>query len=319
MSVINPTGSLYLDILYYFLILFFGPGFLWNLILFRPKRNKLHDAYRNSGVETTGLAVHCKVIIRRGGLTRIEHGRHYEMRYAYRAPEEMNTVYIKDYVRVQKQILNQRLFTVVILPGQPSSGVPKFKIPSAPLHPIKLVLLYIMALSLFGFCTWVFTLLFALGITNHCTKLGDTYYCSVAALDGLLGLLAVTLIGWGMAYGLHRHLWSEVPGRVWKTVQRTTLNDPRSALVGVHRTNAYDINRIDSEPIPMADAVAILDESATNNYNNDGNGDQPTNAPLATAYAVNESLQPAPESEMVENHDDHEQTKSPEARVLEVV
>jgi len=56
-SILNPTEFLALDILYYCLVLFLGPGLFWSLLIFMPRKHRLHDAYLQSGVESIGIIV----------------------------------------------------------------------------------------------------------------------------------------------------------------------------------------------------------------------------------------------------------------------
>ena len=55
-SIVHPvTGFIPLDVMYYNIILLSGPVFGVYLLLFQAKRQRLREAYRNSGVEVLGM------------------------------------------------------------------------------------------------------------------------------------------------------------------------------------------------------------------------------------------------------------------------
>ena len=305
-NIVNPTNIIQFDIVYYILILSLGPGLLWHLLVFRPRQKKIHDAFRNSGVQTMGLVTHRKVTVVRGSLSRRELSRTFEMRYAYKAPGT-NVVYIKNFVTVKKRDLQRRLFAVVVLPGQDSSGVPKFLVVDYKMHPVLCFFLYLVAVSGLVLTVYVFSFLFAMGVTDHCTTIGNTRYCVLTPTDGILALVSVLAIGICLAWVIHRDRIAKVPGRVWKIAQcsQNNQNPPPQ--------HSYDFDRLDDQPIPMAEAVAILeDETLQSNTE-----EVPSAASDSDEHAVVHAT-PVSEAELVVNND-QEGEKIAEARVMELI
>lgn len=302
MNIVNPTNILYFDIIYYILILSLGPGLLWHLLWFRPKRKKIHDAFLNSGVQTVGLVTHRRITVRRGSITRQELSRTFEMRYAYKAPGS-NVVFIKNFVTVRERDLQRRLFAVVVLPGQDSSGVPKFLIEDYTMHPGLLFLLYLMAVSGLLLTVYIFSILFALGVTDHCSTRGNERLCVLTPMDGFFALVTVLLVGICFAWVIHRGRLAKVPGRVWKIAQCSQNQNPPQQHA------SYDFGRLDDQTIPMAEAVAILEDD-TLQSNTEG-----TSSASDTEQAMVHAT-PVSETELVNNDQDE---KIAEARVMELI
>lgn len=130
--------------------IYFGPVRFFLLLIFYPRQKRLHDAYARSGVECIGLVSQC--IVSRD----TEHGNAIssrKIRYAYKAPGS-ETIYIKNFVSVKER--KRWLVKILVLPGQPESGVPDFLLSdnAPPLH--CLGALHMASILLTAFCVWLY-------------------------------------------------------------------------------------------------------------------------------------------------------------------
>ena len=72
MNIVNPTNFVYLDVIYYMILVFGGPCLLWDFFYFRPQRKVLHDAYRQSGVEIRALVTRLNRLYVQGLMTSLQ-------------------------------------------------------------------------------------------------------------------------------------------------------------------------------------------------------------------------------------------------------
>jgi len=281
MSVIEPSGYVYLDILYYFFLVFFGPGLLMDLLFFRSTRHRLHEAYRESGVAIQGLVTNTKITVRRTFLTRIETSRSYQIRYVYKDPAS-DLLILKDFVHVQSAQLRQRLFEAVLLPGRPDSGVPRFLIPNySHTHAIL----------------WTVTpiLFLAAMMLEHChtTMATRTRTCYIGISDMVTAVVLVSLLGLAIGYFIHHSAQNSVPGKVVSRVAMSSLAGQQQPEFATR----IDLDNLLDMPISMALAVIILDEEGgyheNNNDNNNFVDDGAEQLPAtATATVIGEPQQP---------------------------
>ncbi|CAB9497902.1 expressed unknown protein [Seminavis robusta] len=274
MSIVNPTGIIHIDIWYYFLILALGPGSVLYLVLFRARRQRLITAYHETGVKVLGMVTHRKLIVKRGVVTGIEQSRTHHIRYAYKPPGS-DMIHIKNYVQVGREHLRRRVMVVVVLPGQPESGVPKFLLPSGAscLESWPGYLgCWAMSLAFLAYSVLVFGLLIAFELqtstqckeTNHSQK---QYTCNVTIADYWEGLLAVLVLGALGAYIQFRCQQSVIPGTVWrKEVCSVTPVVATATPVDSSSSSSWRrYTRMDNRAeIPLAEAAAVLtsDEAA---------------------------------------------------------
>jgi hypothetical protein len=155
MSIVNPTGLLYFDVLYYFMIIYLGPGTAFYLLFFRNRENKLMNSYWESGVEILGLVTHRKITILRPSLPP-----KHEICFAYKPPG-YDTVYVKDFIVVDAFQFHRRVIPVMILPGQPESGMAKFKLRTCLGSAPALYGCWVLSIFFVIYCTVVFALLIA--------------------------------------------------------------------------------------------------------------------------------------------------------------
>lgn len=302
-SVLNPTGFLYLDILYYCLILFLGPGLFWLLLIFLPKKFELHDAYLQSGVECIGIITHRQVTVRRTSVTRIETSRTYKIRYAYKAPGS-DTIYIKDFVTVQKQELERRLVVVVVLPGQPKSGVAKFLLSESRPSIFVKIALYLLSIGLILFSIYVFALLFALAF--NCTN----DICYITPVSFVLSAVTIMSIGLFFAWVVHLSERESVPGSVWRErhhVAGTRVGTGENTQTTATPRALYE--NLNDRPVPMAEAVTVL------NTDEETLARAAADAGVAIAHPVHTAHHPEPKES--EYHD--ENMNIPMASAIEIV
>lgn len=257
MNVINPFGLVYFDMLYYLLLLGLGPWYLWDYFWFRPKRKLLHDAYRTSGVEIQGLVTQTKITVHRGALTGMERRREYQLRYAYKDPAS-ETIVVKDFIHVKRTQLHQRLFTVLILPGQAHSGVPAFLIRDLSRTPLWITVAVLVGTSATVFCVYVFSFLVSIVSAQCQTNVYEsTRLCYMNPLTILVAAILVIGLGFGLAWFMHRAEQTAVPGRVWKRVTTRRQSETTTPV----STVTVDLDHIDDRPIPIAQAAAILEDT----------------------------------------------------------
>jgi len=189
------------------------------------------------------------VIIRRTSLTRIETSRTYKIRYAYKAPGN-DTVYIKDYVTVEKQQLERRLLLVVVLPGQPESGVPKFLLTEQRPGVVKKTAMYLLSIGLILFSINLFALLFALAFNcNNNT-------CIVTPISLALSTITIMSIGLLFAWLEHLHERCSVPGSVWRERHHMASSSTPTPTSTTTPRALYE--NLNDRQVPMAEAVTVL-------------------------------------------------------------
>jgi len=260
-SIINPTGYLQLDILYYLLIVGLGPVMGCYLLIFRPKRLALFDAYRHTGVDCLGIITHRKVTIRRGAVTGIEQGRSHQIRFAYKPPGS-DVIFIKDFVLVQREQLQRRLIPVVVLPGRPDTGVPTFLIlPKRNRYFGALISAAFTCFSIFVFAALV-TYFGLLSGGQSCQTVwadgngGRVVSCELAPISFLFSIVIVMMLGALGSWLIYLKECDAVPGIVWQT----TTPPPVATATPVETPSWRQFERMDDRPeIPVAEAVAVLD------------------------------------------------------------
>lgn len=245
-NLLNPSGYLQIDVLYYLLILVCGPSLLVFLLWFEPKRYSLMQLYRTSGVEIMGVVTHQKLVIYRGTFGQ-NRGNTRHIRYAYKPPGTTDCIFFKDFIEVKLQHYHARTFPVVVLPGQDFSGIPKFLVKPERSSMWKLCGI-VVSLAFTGFAWYVFSLIWSYVVLNHCVEIGyRTEICVVKMTDMTCSAFTILLLGTIFAAGWNKHLKSFVPGRIWAVFRTTTT-------VVQHENNVQEI-------IPFAEVVSVLGSS----------------------------------------------------------
>lgn len=231
---LHPHQTLTLDAFSYCVVLLLGPALLLTLIMFLPRKQKLHDAYAQSGVECIGIITHrcityCTdpymqacVMVFASRLLPAWVGRTTRIRYAYKAPGT-KTVYVKDYVVIKNVDSHgsRRLLQVVVLPGQPKSGVPKFLLSKKQSPGLLLkIFAYIFSSGITLLCIYLFSLLYV----GTCDCTGSTCAITRYGLVRDVTLSMTTTTSAGLLIAWLVYLWDRrsIPGRVWRDWTRST-------------------------------------------------------------------------------------------------
>lgn len=255
---LHPHQILTLDAFSYCLVLLLGPTLLLTLLIFLPRKQRLHDAYVQSGVECIGIITHRRItywtlsyiwacmMVFASRLLPAQVGRTTRIRYAYKAPGT-ETVYIKDYVVIKNADSHgrRRLLQVVVLPGQPESGVPKFLLPKkrSPGLLVKITA-YLFSSGITLLCIYLFSLLYVL--TFDCTD--NTCAITRYGLARDVTLSITTTLSVGLLIAWFIYLWDRrsIPGRVWRDWTRSTT-----------RSRALH-ERLTDREMTLEEAVAVL-------------------------------------------------------------
>lgn len=276
-----------------------GPCWLFYHLIFRQLDLKLHKAYTDSGVQVNAVTTHRHQTIHRTNF--VETRRTYKIRYAYQPPGE-DSIFHMDYVEVSEAQFSQRVFPVLVLPGQPGSGIPKSNVRWESQRCNSTFIAVMNVLSVF----WTIFLVWLCAADDCKNELGHSYCetCQTCQVDleaiGYAVLIA-TVVG---LIGSVCYFYGEkkkISGRV------AFQSFPRSAQsVPAQRG-----------PIPMANVVAMLDAGAEDDHSDPSRtGRAPV---VAQASPTTSSRAAATYVEAIAEGSGAHHVHAPEAKVIELV